>query len=82
MVKKSLEWIEQDVGKVNISVIHIESLEDVEAAINHIKSRERKVYLSLKFTTKIDVVLPYLRMIKFSSNIFNKYICDLIYLLN
>jgi ribulose-phosphate 3-epimerase len=60
MAKKPLEWVKENISKVDTVILHAESLEDIGLSIDQVKSKGFKVYLSLKPETKIDYVLPYL----------------------
>ena len=61
MMKKPLEWIEKNADKVNIVIIHVESLKNIEAAIDFIKNIGLKVYLATKPETKNEVIIPYIK---------------------
>jgi len=61
MMKKPLKWIEKNADKVNIVIIHVESLKNIEAAIDYIKNMSLKVYLATKPETKNEVIIPYIK---------------------
>jgi len=61
MMNEPLEWIKENEGKVDIAIIHVESLEDIKYAIEDAKRMGVRVYLAMRPQTGIDAVLPYLR---------------------
>jgi len=60
MVENPLDWVEKNAEKVNIAILHIETLEEVEAAIDYVKGMGLKVTLALNPETKINNVTHYL----------------------
>lgn len=63
MVEQPLEWIEKNANKVDIITIHIESLQNIEEAINFVKKKGAKVNLALIPKTKLEIVKPYIKKI-------------------
>lgn len=60
MVKTPLDWVRENADKVDIAVLHVETLENTEAAVDYVKSKVPKVVLALNPETSLDAVLPYL----------------------
>lgn len=60
MVMKPLEWVEANAGKMDIAILHEETLDDIVKAINYVKSKGLKVTLALKPETDIETVIPHL----------------------
>ena len=60
MVVEPLERICDMAGKVGSIILHIETLEDVRAAIEYVKNLELKMILALNPETGVDRVEPYL----------------------
>jgi len=60
MVERPLDWVEKNADKVNVAILHVETLEDVGAAIDYVKRKGLEVTLALNPETKINAVLPYL----------------------
>lgn len=60
MVEKPLEWIEKYSQKIKIAIMHVETLKDIESAIDFVRKKEINVYLSLRPETPAEVVLPYI----------------------
>ena len=60
MVVNPLERISDLAGKVDSIILHMETLEDVRAAIGCVKNLELKVVLALNPETGVDKVEPYL----------------------
>ena len=60
MVEKPLEWIEKYSQKIKIAIMHVETLKDIESAIDFVRKKEINVYLSLRPETPAKVVLPYI----------------------
>lgn len=63
MIEKPLDWIRENAEKVDIVILHVETLDDIGVTIDYAKSMDLKVILALKPDTKLDAVLPYLREI-------------------
>lgn len=57
MVTNPLDWIRESGYKVDIVIIHIETLEDVGKAIEFVKKRGIKVSLAMRPETQVDTVL-------------------------
>lgn len=60
MVNRPLEWIEKNGNKVNIVVMHVETLKDIREAMNFARGKDLGVILALNPETELDVVLPFL----------------------
>jgi len=60
MVKEPLEWVRKNAGKVNIVIMHVETLKDVGAAVEYVKKQGIKMNLALTLETKLETVTPYL----------------------
>jgi len=60
MVARPLEWMAENSHKVEMSIIHVESVESIERAVETARSHELKVALALKPETGVEKVLPYL----------------------
>jgi len=63
MVTNPLDWIRENGDKVDIVIIHIETLEDVGKAIEFVKKRGIKVILAIRPETQVDTVLEYINKI-------------------
>ena len=63
MVKQPLNWIEKNANKVDTIIVHIETLQDIEKAINYVKKKRTKVSLALNPETKFQIVKPYIKKI-------------------
>ena len=60
MSKTPRKWLDQTIKYSDTVVIHCEVEEDLQSLINVIKSAGKKVGLCLNFSTRIEVVEPYL----------------------
>jgi ribulose-phosphate 3-epimerase len=60
MVVNPLERISDLAGKVDSIILHVETLDDIRAAIECVKNLELKVILALNSETGVDRVEPYL----------------------
>lgn len=60
MVEKPLDWVRENAGKVDIAILHVETLDNIGSAIDCIQGKGLKATLALKPETKVDAVLPYL----------------------
>lgn len=60
MTEKPLDWVRERAGAVDIAIMQVETLDDIEAAVDYAKSRELRVTLALSPETRLDAVLPYL----------------------
>ena len=60
MVVNPFDRIDSLTGKVRTAILHVETLEDIEAAIEYVKDKGLSLILALNPATKIDIVLPYL----------------------
>ena len=63
MVRNPLDWVRENGDKVDIIIIHIETLEDVGEAIEFVKNREIKVSLAMRPETQVDTVLEHIKKI-------------------
>ncbi len=63
MIKKPLEWVEENAGKVEIVIIHVETLKDVTAALKQVKKTGVRVGLALTLETKLEDVKPHLKTV-------------------
>ena len=63
MIKNPKEWVEKNYKKVDIIIFHFESLKknEVSNLIKFIKSKKRKVGISIKPKTKVSVIKNYLK---------------------
>ena len=64
MVEKPLDWIRENAEKVDIVILHVETLDDIGGAIDYAKSMDLKIILALKPETKLDAVLSHLREVQ------------------
>jgi ribulose-phosphate 3-epimerase len=64
MVKQPLHWIRQNKEKIDIVIMHVETLPDIDKAIAFAKEKGLRVTLALDPETEIDVVLPYIKKIE------------------
>lgn len=55
--------MEQNAWKVKIVVVHIGTVEISEDVVNGARNRRGEVYLSLRPSTIVDAVLPYVKMV-------------------
>lgn len=60
MVEKPLDWVRENVDKVDIAILHVETLDDIRVAIDYVNSIGLKATLALKPETDIEIVLPHL----------------------
>lgn len=60
MVRKPLDWIRRIEDKVDVAILHMETLQDIEAEIDYVKNRGLKVTLAINPETKVECVFPYL----------------------
>ncbi|MCK5628821.1 ribulose-phosphate 3-epimerase [Candidatus Bathyarchaeota archaeon] len=63
MIKNPLEWVEENAGKVEIVIIHVETLKDVTSALKQVKKTGVRVGLALTLETKIEDVKPHLKTV-------------------
>lgn len=61
MVQKPLEWVEKYAEKVDLVIMHVETLRDLKKAIDYVKKKGVQVGIALKPETKIETILPYLK---------------------
>ncbi len=60
MVMKPLDWVKENAEKVDIAILHIETLDDIVGAIGFVESKGLKTTLALKPETTLETVLPHL----------------------
>jgi ribulose-phosphate 3-epimerase len=60
MTQKPLDWLEKNHDKVDVAVLHVETLKDTGKAIKFVREKGLKVTLALSPETELDAVLPYL----------------------
>ena len=60
MVSNPLERVKNLDRHVGSAILHVETLDDISAAIEHVKERGLKVILALNPPSDIDIILPYL----------------------
>ncbi len=60
MIKNPLGWIKKYGHKVDICIVHPESLDNIEKYIRGTKKKKKKVAFALKPETKIDLIHLYL----------------------
>lgn len=63
MVRQPLKWIERNSAKVDIITMHVETLQDIEEAIEYVKKKGVKVNLALIPETKSQIIKPYMKKI-------------------
>jgi ribulose-phosphate 3-epimerase len=63
MTKKPLDWVKKNAHKVDIVIMHIETLEDVGYGIEFAKKRGVKVNLAFTLETDLATIIPYLEVI-------------------
>jgi ribulose-phosphate 3-epimerase len=63
MVKTPLEWVKKNADKVDIVTMHVETLKDIEAAIDFVKEKAVKTDLALIPKTELGAITPYLKKI-------------------
>jgi ribulose-phosphate 3-epimerase len=63
MITNPLDWIRENGDKVDIVIIHIETLEDVDEAIEFVKKQGIKVSLAMRPETQVDTILEHIRKI-------------------
>ena len=61
MMENPLEWVEENANKVDIVLLHVETLTDIDMAINAVKMKDTKIGLAVVPQTPNEVVIPYLR---------------------
>ena len=60
MVNSPLNWIEKHHSKVDIAILHVESLQDIGDAIDFAKDEGLKVFLAQNPKTDVNVVTPFM----------------------
>ncbi len=63
MINDPLDWVKVNGYKVNLAIFHIESLNNIEEAIEVAKKIGIKTSLGLRPETKLDLIVPYLEKI-------------------
>ncbi len=63
MVNEPLEWVKENADKVDIVIMHVETLKDIGGAIDYVKKKGVKVSLALILETKLATIIPYLQKI-------------------
>ena len=63
MVEDPLNLVQSLIGKVHIVILHVETLDNIEAAINQVKSNGLKVVLALNPESDVSILYPYLEKI-------------------
>lgn len=63
MVMNPLDWVEENAGKVDIAILHVETLVDIGGAIEYVQNKGLKVTLAIKPGTPLETVLPHLRVV-------------------
>lgn len=64
MVGNPLDWIGENPGKVDIAIMHVETIEDIETSIDFVRKKGLGVTLAINPDTGLDTILPYLDMVK------------------
>jgi ribulose-phosphate 3-epimerase len=64
MVKQPLDWIEQNKEKVEIVILHVETLPDIDKAIDFAKEKGFRVTLALNPETELGIVLPHINKVE------------------
>jgi ribulose-phosphate 3-epimerase len=60
MVDSPLEWVKQHADKVDIAILHVETLDCIKESIDYVRSKELNVILAINPETEIDSVFTYL----------------------
>ncbi|WP_455369331.1 hypothetical protein [[Eubacterium] cellulosolvens] len=63
MIRNPLDWVRDNGNKVDIVIMHVETLDDVGKALEFVKKRGIKVSLALRPETSVDKVLDHLKEI-------------------
>ena len=63
MVEDPLNLVQSLIDKVHIVILHVETLDNIEAAINQVKSNGLKVVLALNPESDVSILYPYLEKI-------------------
>jgi ribulose-phosphate 3-epimerase len=63
MVRNPLDWVRENGDKVDIVIIHVETLEDLDEGIEFVKKLGNKVTLALRPETSVGTVLDHLKEI-------------------
>ncbi|MCW4043753.1 MAG: ribulose-phosphate 3-epimerase [Candidatus Bathyarchaeota archaeon] len=63
MIRNPLDWVRENGDKVDIIIIHIETLEDIVESIELIKKQGNKVSLAMRPETQVDTVLEHIKKI-------------------
>lgn len=60
MVENPLDWVEAHGDKADMAILHVETLEDVRAAVDSVREGGLEVSLALNPETELNAVLPHL----------------------
>lgn len=63
MIENPLEWIEKYGDKVDIAILHVETLDDIGYSIDHARKKGLKVTLALNPETRLERIIPYIGMV-------------------
>ncbi len=63
MINQPLKWISKNAHKIQTVIMHIETLKNVPAALDHAKNKGIKVGLATTLETKLEKILPHLKKI-------------------
>jgi ribulose-phosphate 3-epimerase len=64
MVEDPFNWLETNMNKVDIAVLHVETLSDIGSSIRRAKEMGLNVTLAMSPQTDLDIVVPYLNEVK------------------
>jgi ribulose-phosphate 3-epimerase len=60
MIEKPNEWIYKKWDKVDIAILHVETLVDIAHSIHHARKKDLKVTLAINPETPLEVIIPYI----------------------
>jgi ribulose-phosphate 3-epimerase len=60
MIKHPLSWIEKNLDKIDIFLVHYESSDDISSVINLVRDANRSIGLVINPGTSIKEIVPYL----------------------
>ncbi|MFQ5820674.1 MAG: hypothetical protein ACE5I5_11850 [Candidatus Heimdallarchaeota archaeon] len=60
MMENPLDWVEENAHKVDIVLLHVETLTDIDMAINAVKMKDTKIGLAVVPKTPNEVIIPHL----------------------
>jgi ribulose-phosphate 3-epimerase len=63
MIRNPLDWVRENGDKVDIVIIHVETLKDVGEAVESVKKHGKKVILAFRPETSVDTIQDHIKEI-------------------